>query len=163
MHNTRNGVYVVYIFFLFITVTGCKSKNDMPSVFEALDATKTGLYFNNKLTPTPEFNMFKYMYFYNGGGIGAGDFNNDGHIDLYFSSNQGQNKIYLNQGNLPANKGGLKFTDVTDEAQVPQDKGWSTGVSIVDINNDELLDIYVCRVGIMKHCIAKSIVNLQGY
>jgi hypothetical protein len=80
------------------------------------------------------------MYFYNGGGIGAGDFNNDGLIDLFFSSNQGQNKIYLNQGKL-------KFKDVTAEAQILQDGGWSTGVSVVDINNDGLLDIYVCRVG----------------
>ncbi|HZH97008.1 MAG TPA: VCBS repeat-containing protein, partial [Flavisolibacter sp.] len=80
------------------------------------------------------------MYFYNGAGIGAGDFNKDGLVDLFFSSNQEQNKLYLN-------KGGLKFTDVTAGAQIPQDSGWSTGVSVVDINNDGLLDIYVCKVG----------------
>jgi hypothetical protein len=80
------------------------------------------------------------MYFYNGSGVGAGDFNNDGKIDLFFASNQQQNKIYINQG-------GLKFKDVTKQAAIPQDGGWSTGVSVVDINNDGLLDIYVCRVG----------------
>ena len=84
--------------------------------------------------------MFNYMYFYNGAGIGAGDFNNDGLIDLFFSSNQGENKLYIN-------KGKLEFADVTKEAAIPQDSGWSTGVSVVDINNDGLLDIYVCRVG----------------
>jgi hypothetical protein len=80
------------------------------------------------------------MYFYNGAGIGAGDFNNDGLIDLFFASNQGQNKLYLNTGNM-------HFKDVTADAQIPNDNGWSTGVSVVDINNDGLLDIYVCRVG----------------
>ncbi len=140
MFYSRNYVSLVYIFCLFITINGCNSKNNQEPAFQVLDATKTGLDFNNKLTPTAEFNMFKYMYFYNGGGIGAGDFNNDGLIDLFFSSNQGQNKIYLNQGKL-------KFKDVTAEAQIPQDGGWSTGVSVVDINNDGLLDIYICRVG----------------
>ncbi len=140
MYYSRNYVFLVYIFFLFFIINACNSKNNPAPVFQVLDATKTGLDFNNKLTPTAEFNMFKYMYFYNGAGIGAGDFNNDGLIDLFFSSNQGQNKIYLNQGKL-------KFKDVTAEAQIPQDGGWSTGVSVVDINNDGLLDIYICRVG----------------
>jgi hypothetical protein len=80
------------------------------------------------------------MYFYNGSGVGAGDFNKDGLIDLFFSSNQGQNTLYLNQGKL-------KFKDVTKESMIPNNTGWSTGVSVVDVNNDGLLDIYVCRVG----------------
>lgn len=109
-------------------------------MFEALESKSTGIDFANKLTPTAEFNMFKYMYFYNGAGVGVGDFNNDGLSDIFFSSNQGENKIYLNEGKM-------KFKDVTKEAKIPQDGGWSTGVSVVDINNDGLLDIYVCRVG----------------
>jgi enediyne biosynthesis protein E4 len=111
-----------------------------PDLFEVLDNTKTGINFNNKLTPTTAFNVFKYMYYYNGAGIGAGDFNNDGRIDLFFAANQSDNKLYLNRGNL-------RFTDVTAEAKIPQDGGWSTGVSVIDINNDGLLDIYICRVG----------------
>ena len=111
-----------------------------PVLFQVLDHNKTGLDFSNILKPTKEFNVFKYMYFYNGSGVGAGDFNNDGLIDLFFSSNQGDNRIYLNQGKL-------KFKDVTAEAKIPEDGGWSTGVSVVDINNDGLLDIYICRVG----------------
>ena len=140
MLHSRNYVSPVYILCLLILINGCNSKNKQEPVFQVLDAATTGLNFNNKLSPTPEFNMFKYMYFYNGAGIGAGDFNNDGLIDLFFSSNQGQNKIFLNQGKL-------KFKEVTTEAKIPQDGGWSTGVSVVDINNDGLLDIYVCRVG----------------
>ncbi|HKO82015.1 MAG TPA: VCBS repeat-containing protein, partial [Chitinophagaceae bacterium] len=109
-------------------------------MFEVLDDNRTGLHFANKLKSSQQFNMFNYMYFYNGAGIGAGDFNNDGLIDLFFSSNQGENKLYIN-------KGKLSFADVTKEAAIPQDHGWSTGVSVVDINNDGLLDIYVCKVG----------------
>ncbi len=107
----------------------------------------TGLDFHNILKPSLQFNGLTYMYFFNGGGVGAGDFNNDGLIDLYFSSNMGENKMFLNQG-------GLKFKDVTKEADVAGhiDDGmaglwWNTGVSVVDINNDGLLDIYVSQVG----------------
>lgn len=109
-------------------------------LFEVLESNVTGIKFNNKLTATPTFNMFKYMYFYNGAGVGAGDFNNDGLIDLFFTSNQQQNKLYINKNNL-------QFEDVTSKAQIPNDNAWSTGVSVVDINNDGMLDIYVCRVG----------------
>ena len=124
---------------LFICCDARKQKN-VNALFETLDNKTTGIDFTNKLTPTAQFNMFKYMYFYNGAGVGVGDFNNDGLIDIFFSSNQGENKLYLNEG-------GMKFKDVTKEAKIPQDGGWSTGVSIVDINNDGLLDMYVCRVG----------------
>jgi len=109
-------------------------------VFEVLDHLRTGIDFSNTLHPTRTFNVFNYMYFYNGGGVGAGDFNNDGRIDLFFAANQGDNKLYLNEG-------GLRFKDATKAAMIPQDSGWSTGVSIVDINNDGLLDIYICKVG----------------
>ncbi len=121
-------------------LTGCHSTNNSSSLFDVLDNNRTGLNFVNKLTPTEQFNVIKYMYFYNGGGVGAGDFNNDGKIDLFFASNQQQNKLYLNTGNLT-------FKDVTEAAHIPNDSGWSTGVSVIDINNDGLLDIYICRVG----------------
>ncbi|RYG04282.1 MAG: hypothetical protein EOO02_06470, partial [Chitinophagaceae bacterium] len=93
-----------------------------------------------KLTPTDSFNLFNYMYFYNGSGLAAADLNNDGKTDLFFAANQGENKIYLNEGQL-------KFKDVTKASGIPQDGGWSTGVSVVDINNDGLPDLYICRVG----------------
>ena len=100
-----------YFLYLIILITACKSKEVAISpMFEVLDSSKTGLVFSNKLTPTQQFNMFKYMYFYNGGGAGSGDFNNDGLIDVFFTANQGENKLYLN-------KGGLSFKDVTKEAK----------------------------------------------
>lgn len=136
---------IFLIVMLSVVALSCGSNSEKPiqsspPAFEVLDSKLTGLNFANKLTPTAAFNMFDYMYFYNGAGVGAGDFNNDGLVDLFFASNQSQNKMYLN-------KGGMHFTDVTDRAQIPRDSSWSTGVSVVDINNDGKLDIYVCRVG----------------
>lgn len=121
--------------------TSCnQKKRDSPAPFTVLHAEQTGLSFANKLVPTDSMNMFTYMYFYNGSGVGAGDFNQDGKVDLFFASNQGDNKLYLNDGDM-------KFTDHSKAAGIPQDGGWSTGVSVVDINDDGMLDIYVCRVG----------------
>ncbi len=117
-----------------------KKKPEVPVLFNVLDSKRTGLEFSNTLTATPEFNMLKYMYFYNGAGVGAGDFNNDGLVDLFFASNQSQNKLFINKGNL-------QFNDVTAAARIPNEGGWSTGISVADVNDDGLLDIYVCRVG----------------
>src|SRR5258705_4500030 len=136
-------LYFILCGIIILLFNSCRNNDaKIPSVplFKVLDSKATGIDFRNDLTYTKEFNLFKYIYFYNGSGVGAGDFNNDGLIDLFFASNQQQNKIYLNAGNL-------KFKDVTKEAAIPQDGGWSTGVSVVDIINDALLDIYVCKVG----------------
>ncbi|MGF2412942.1 VCBS repeat-containing protein [Ferruginibacter sp.] len=139
-----------HIFYLLCIVyccinTSCTTENkpEVSALFTVLTSDVTGLNFTNTLKPTPEFNMLKYMYYYNGAGAATGDFNNDGKIDMFFASNQGQNSLYLNEGKM-------HFKDVTKEAQIPTDGGWSTGVSVVDINNDGLLDIYVCRVGNFK-------------
>ncbi|MEY5046119.1 MAG: hypothetical protein RL713_1344, partial [Bacteroidota bacterium] len=117
---------------------GCKQKTK--PLFEVLDEEKTGLHFANNLKPNAKVNMLTYMYFYNGAGLATADFNNDGKVDVFFCSNQGENKLFLNEGNL-------HFKDVTASTKIPQDGGWSTGVSVVDINHDGLLDLYVCRVG----------------
>jgi hypothetical protein len=136
----RQGLNFISIGLLFIIFLGCTTPNKKAASFEVLESRTTGLGFTNNLLSTDSFNLFKYMYFYNGAGVGAGDFNNDGKIDLFFSSNQGNNTLYLNTGKL-------QFKDVTTEAKIPKENAWNTGVSVVDINNDGLLDIYVCRVG----------------
>ncbi len=137
----KNNFHIFFLVFsCLVLLVACKPKPKETPMFVTLDNKKTGLDFNNNLSYNKDFNLFKYMYFYNGGGVGAGDFNNDGKIDLFFASNQHQNKIYLNEG-------ALHFKDVTKEAGIPDDGGWSTGISVVDINNDGLLDIYICRVG----------------
>src|SRR5688572_17342357 len=126
---------------VMICLSSCSKKEDQKDVlFQLLDYKTTGINFSNNLSYNQEFNLFKYIYFYNGSGIGAGDFNKDGMTDLFFGSNQGQNKFFLN-------KGSIKFEDVTKQALIPDDGGWTTGISVIDINNDGLLDIYVCRVG----------------
>ncbi|KYP15560.1 VCBS repeat-containing protein, partial [Flavihumibacter sp. CACIAM 22H1] len=127
---------------LISLLTSCNSKKN-PTAFDVVGSEQSGLAFINRLQSTDSLNMFSYMYFYNGAGMGAGDFNNDGSIDLFFAANQERNRLYLNRGSL-------RFEDVTEAALIPDDKGWSTGVSVIDINNDGLLDLYICRVATLQ-------------
>jgi len=133
------------IFWLMVSLGAwsCSSKKQANYLFDTLSADSTGIQFENKIVPTPAFNLFSYMYYYNGAGTGAGDFNNDGLIDLYFAANQGKSAMYIN-------KGRMRFEDITDKAGIIQDSAWNTGVSVVDINADGLLDIYLCCVGNYK-------------
>lgn len=123
-----------------IMLGACNSTPIEKPLFEMLGAEKTGIQFENTLHPNEQFNMFHYMYYYNGAGVATGDFNKDGKIDIFFASNEGKNQLYLN-------KGKLQFENVTIAASIPQDSAWNTGVSVIDINNDGLLDIYICRLG----------------
>ncbi|MBC8151387.1 MAG: VCBS repeat-containing protein [Bacteroidetes bacterium] len=128
-----------------ISLVGCRGKavNEKP-LFETLDSTKTGIGFVNRLRDTDQMNMLDYLYFYNGGGVAAGDLNNDGLPDLYFVSNQGKNKLYLNR-TTPGED--FRFEDVTEKAGVGgRQADWQTGVTLADINGDGRLDIYVCAV-----------------
>lgn len=100
----------------------------------------TGIDFENKTVNTKEFNIFNYRNFYNGGGVAIGDLNNDGLADVFFTANMGSNKLYLN-------KGEWKFEDISESAGFKEKKKWSTGVAMVDINQDGFLDIYVCNAG----------------
>ncbi|CAN5479166.1 VCBS repeat-containing protein [soil metagenome] len=144
LKTTRHIFYLLSIIYCLIN-TSCHNKNKpaTPALFTVLNSDITGLNFTNDLKPTAEFNMLRYMYYYNGAGVAAADFNNDGKIDLFFDSNQGQNSMYLNEGNM-------HFKDITKDALIPNDGGWSTGVSVIDINNDGMLDLYICRVGNFK-------------
>ena len=136
----------VHMFLVVWTLAACQScgnrKSDSPP-FSVLDHEQTGLHFQNRMKPTPDFNLFSYMYFYNGAGIGAGDFNRDGLVDLFFAASQERDRLYINRGDL-------RFEDVSEAAGIPADSAWSTGVSVVDINADGWLDIYVCQVGRYK-------------
>lgn len=123
-----------------ILLSSCKQKTGDAIDFAVLNSDRTGLNFSNNLHSSDSFNVFKYMYFYNGAGVGVGDFNNDGLVDVFFASNQEENSLFLNQG-------GLSFKNVTREANIFPTKMWSTGVSVIDINNDGLLDIYISTVG----------------
>jgi enediyne biosynthesis protein E4 len=127
---------------LGLLLFSCKNEKseETPPLFTLLAAEQTGITFQNQLTSSPENNILEYLYFYNGGGVAAGDIDNDGLIDLYFTGNQVPNKLFRNKGNF-------QFEDITESAGVTGDGGWSTGVTMADVNGDGLLDIYVCQVG----------------
>lgn len=140
---TKGNISILFFLFLLSTTCG-KPGKDTPATrggFERLDARRTGITFVNQLTETEELNVLSYEYFYNGGGVAIGDIDNDGLPDLYFSGNMTPNKLYLN-------KGGLEFEDITEAAGLAGRPGdWNTGVSMVDINADGYLDIYLCYSG----------------
>ncbi|MEY4610016.1 MAG: hypothetical protein RL246_335, partial [Bacteroidota bacterium] len=110
-------------------------------IFELLDSSKTQVQFRNNIIEGLNTNVLMYEYFYNGGGVATGDVNGDGKIDLYFSSNMENNHLYLNQG-------AMVFKEIAEQAGVTGRPGpWKTGVSMVDINGDQKLDIYLCYSG----------------
>ncbi|MGI4751632.1 MAG: FG-GAP repeat domain-containing protein, partial [Janthinobacterium lividum] len=120
----------------------CKHQKNIPenALFQMMPAAQTGISFNNKVVDNDNFNVFNYRNYYNGGGVAIGDVNNDGKPDVFFTANQGSCKLYLNQGNW-------KFKDVTEKAGIKGAYRWHTGTSMVDINGDGWLDIYVCNSG----------------
>ncbi len=138
----------IVFFFLFIIFVSC-SKGNSDSLFTKLDASLTGINFQNEVKNGKNMNIFKYRNFYNGGGVAIGDINNDGLADVFFTSNLGANKLYLNKGNF-------KFEDISTKSGIEGKKAWSTGVVMVDINGDGLLDIYVCDAGSNIDAIRKS-------
>jgi hypothetical protein len=116
------------------------TENSNETLFTLTNPEETGIDFTNKVINQKEMNIFKYRNFYNGGGVAIGDINNDGLPDVYLTANMGENKLYLN-------KGDFKFEDISKSSGVTGSKPWSTGVVMVDINQDGLLDIYVCQAG----------------
>ena len=131
-------------FFLFavsVIINSCTPSHRKNTLFTLIDAT--GIDFNNHVVDGQIENSFYFRNFYNGGGVALGDINNDGLPDVFLTSNQGENKLYLNGGNF-------RFEDISQKAGLRQDSMWSTGVVMADVNGDGWLDIYVCNSGHMK-------------
>ena len=124
-----------------LIVSSCQTSE--PKLFQDLKSTKSGVDFNNTITSTPELNILSYLYFYNGAGVAADDFNNDGKTDLYFTGNMQQDALYLQTDSLV-------FTDVLPHSQIDNATGWTTGVSVIDINQDGLKDIYISKASGFK-------------
>ncbi|SHG49887.1 VCBS repeat-containing protein [Flagellimonas flava] len=146
------GLFWVVMGILFFGVS-C-SKNKPKTLFKTISSNHSGITFVNQLTPTPELNILNYLYYYNGAGVVAGDFNNDGLQDLYFTSNQGADKLYLNQGDF-------RFKDITNISGIDNISGWTTGATHIDINHDGLLDIYICKVGGYRELEGKNLLFIN--
>lgn len=139
------------LFIVAILLTSCEQStkqeiNDdptSPTLFSLMSPEESGFDFMNKVVNQKNFNIFKYRNFYNGGGVAIGDVNNDGLADIYMTANMGPNKLFLNKGNF-------EFEDISENAGIAGHKPWSTGVNMVDINADGLLDIYVSNAGNME-------------
>ncbi len=142
MRNSKGLGKVIFASLLLViglSACGLQGEHGTP-VFTTLDPANSGIEFTNTLTYTEDYNPYTYRNFYNGGGVALGDINNDGLLDVYFTGNLVDNKLYLNKGNL-------QFEDITESAGVACTGVWSAGVNFVDINGDGLLDIYVCKAG----------------
>jgi len=134
--------WLVFLFAFAILFSSCKNKKDeQDSLFTLVE--NSGINFRNDVKDSKDDNSFLFRNFYNGGGVATGDINNDGLPDVFFTSNQGENKLYLN-------KGAFQFENISTKAGLKQDDLWNTGVTFVDINADGWLDIYVCSSGHMK-------------
>lgn len=120
-----------------LLLIGCSQKEGQ--LFEKLSSDESNITFNNQLLDSKNISILDYLYYYNGGGVALGDINNDGLVDIYFTSNQGKNKLYLN-------KGANKFEDITAKAGVEGQSDWKSGTIMADVNGDGYLDIYVCAV-----------------
>ena len=145
--NGMRNFFKMMIIGALLIICGCAPNDTQEgALFYLLDHNQTGLDFKNELKTTTTFNVFNYMYFFNGGGVAAADFNQDGWSDLYFTSNMGRNGLFLNNGDLT-------FEEVTEKAGVEGLDGWTTGVTTVDINQDGLMDIYVSQLGAYQEMI----------
>jgi enediyne biosynthesis protein E4 len=143
MCKSQEGSKIVksVIFTLFFLSCGQhRDPVDKNALFQMMSSSTTGITFNNRVEDTRELNIFNFRNFYNGAGVSIGDVNNDGLPDIFFTANQGKNKLYLNKGNW-------KFEDVTEKAGIASSNKWYTGVTMADVNGDGWLDIYVCNSG----------------
>ena len=157
--NARQRIDLSYFFAgllaMSLILPGCKNDAKEGTLFNELAPTETGITFENIVKQDGENNVLSYPYYFNGGGLAVGDVNNDGLDDLYFTGNQVSNKLYLN-------KGDFTFEDITEKAGVQSTEGWKTGATMVDINQDGWLDIYVCRSAMADSLLRKNLLFINN-
>ncbi len=139
--NTKSPLVKTLIFTagVFLLVVACKEKTS-PTLFTVVQESESGLHFNNRLTENDSINILDNEFVYNGAGVALGDVNGDGLEDVFLAGNQVENKLFLNRG-------ALTFEDISKTAHIEKNDSlmWSSGVSLVDINADGKLDIYICN------------------
>lgn len=146
------SLHTAILYLLIFLLFSCTRRKE--PIFVSLNSRQTHIDFQNPITNTPDLNILNYLYFYNGAGVAAADFNNDGLTDVYFTANQAEDKLYLNQGNFI-------FKDVTAQAGIHNTGNWTTGVTTVDINNDGWLDLYICKVGHYRNIKGKNLLYVN--
>jgi hypothetical protein len=145
------------IFFLLGAGSVLSCRQEAPTLFTRLSARETGVDFNNRLTEDdPQFSILTYPYFYNGGGVAIGDLNNDGLPDIVFTGNMVKNKLFLNKGHFT-------FDDISSSSGIAAKGGWCTGASMVDINADGWLDIYICRSGLPQASARTNLLFINNH
>ena len=154
---------------IFCTLFSCKNEGESHAesegspLFTLLSNEQTNLSFQNNLEEGPNTNILMYEYFYNGAGVSTADYNNDGLLDVYFVSNMGENKLYLNRGKM-------RFEDYTVESGAGGRPGpWKTGVTSVDINADGKMDIYLrfvhprhLKFKSFRSILLKNLISIHG-
>ncbi|MEX2234437.1 MAG: CRTAC1 family protein, partial [Cyclobacteriaceae bacterium] len=142
--------WLTFIFIVLLTVSGCQKadrETKSNTLFTLLTSDSTGVDFTNTVTADDTINILTYEYLYNGGGVGIGDFNNDGYQDIFFAGSQVPGRLYINKRNSSGGAGGFSFEDVTETSGIPGQENWAFGVSVIDINQDGFQDIYVSMGG----------------
>ena len=141
---------IILIALSLFCLLSCENEHNNDYLFSLIDSSHSGIEFNNLLPIDLELNIFNYMYYYNGGGVAIADLNNDGLSDIIFSSNLYEEKVYLN-------KGDLKFEDVSSISKIDGGIGsWTNGVSVADVNNDGMMDVYLAQVGSFRNLKGKN-------
>ncbi len=130
---------ILVFIIIFSQFFSCKNDTNL---FKSLPAVETGITFSNRITENDTMNILDFEYIYNGGGVGMGDFNNDGLQDVYFTGNQVANKLYLNKSDTTEKK--IRFEDITENSKTSGNGKWCSGVAVADVNADGKLDLYVC-------------------
>ena len=152
----RNSALLIFALLLNIA---CSEKEQTQisntKLFTSISPDKSGISFENTLFFKEQLNIIDYLYYYNGGGVAVGDVNNDGLDDIFFTANQTPDKLYINKGNL-------QFEEISKTVGISIDSTWSTGVSMEDLNNDGLLDIYVSKVGVFHEHSHNQVYINQG-
>ena len=135
-------IYIAFLSNMLVLIV-CTTTIEKNTMLELMKSDETGVDFRNDVFENLNNNILAYTNFYNGAGVAVGDINNDGLVDIYLNANNKTGKLYLNKGNF-------KFKDITKNSGLDTISGWKTGVTMVDINQDGLLDIYICRSGNTK-------------